>query len=82
LTVAARDLSRFVGRSPDSLSWKERLEMEGAWVAFEMYSPLTLPLRRFEAIADSAAACRRQLQERGLDPTNYEYLPFTRAEAG
>jgi hypothetical protein len=79
LTVAARDLSRFIGRSPDNLSLKERLVLDGAWVAFEIYSPLKLPLRRFDAIGDSAAECRRQLGARGLDPTEYEYLPFSGA---
>jgi hypothetical protein len=77
--VAARDLSRFLGRSPDNLSWKERLDLDGVWVAFEMYSPLKLPLRRFEAIGESAAECRRQLEARGLDPTEYEFLPLSRA---
>jgi hypothetical protein len=77
LTVAARDLSRFIGRSPDSLTWRERLELTGTWVAFELYSPLTLPLRRFEAIGHSAAECRRQLLSRGLDATNYEFVPFS-----
>jgi hypothetical protein len=75
--VAARDLSRYIGRSPDNLSWKERLEMDGVWVALEIYSPVKLPLRRFEAVGTSAAECRRQLQARGLDPTEYEYVPFT-----
>jgi hypothetical protein len=76
LTAPARDLKRFVGRSPDSLSWKERLELNGCWVAFEIYSPLTLPLRRFEAVAESSAECRRQIAARRADPTNYEYVPF------
>ncbi|HET8549834.1 MAG TPA: hypothetical protein VFL57_17615 [Bryobacteraceae bacterium] len=77
--MAARDLSRFIGRSPDNLSWKEQLELDGVWVAFEMYSPLRLPLRRFEAIGESAAECRRQLEARGADPTEYEYLPLARS---
>ena len=71
--------AKFIGRSPDNLSWRERLELEGAWVAFELYSPVTLPLRRFEAVGDSAAQCREQLKARGLNPTDYEYLPFSRA---
>jgi hypothetical protein len=74
--VAPRDLSRFIGRSPDSLTWKERLELHGTWVAFEMYSPVKLPLRRFEAVGTSAGDCRRQIEARGADPVEYEYIPF------
>jgi hypothetical protein len=77
--VAVRRVSSFIGRSPDNLSWRERIELDGVWVAFEMYSPVKLPLRRFEAIGESAAECRQQLAMRGLDPTEYEYLPLQRA---
>jgi len=39
----------------------------------EIYSPATLPLRRIEAIGDSAAECVNQLRSRGLDPENFEF---------
>ena len=42
-------------------------------MALELYSPQTLPLRRIEAIGDSAAECARQLAERGLDPRRFEF---------
>jgi hypothetical protein len=81
MAAAARaggTLERFVGRLPDTLNYDERVELDGKWVAVELYSPVTLPLRKFEAVGASAAECRRQLAARGLDPANYEYLPLTK----
>lgn len=66
------DLERYLGRSPDSLSLPERFALAGFWIALELYSPKRLPLRQIEAIADSPAACRRQLEARGLNPAGYE----------
>lgn len=68
------DLDRFVGRGGDSLTFGERQELAGKWVAIEIYSPVTLPLRVFRAVGDSAAECRRQLRDRGLDVTHFEYF--------
>jgi hypothetical protein len=45
-------------------------------VAFEVYTPEKLPLRRFEAVGDSAADCRRRLVTRGLNPSEYEFVPL------
>jgi hypothetical protein len=36
-------------------------------------TPATLPFRRIEAIGDSVADCVRTLQERGLDPSVFEF---------
>jgi hypothetical protein len=38
-----------------------------------MYSPETLPLRIMDAIGRDPLQCIRQLQHRGLDPTEFHY---------
>ncbi len=63
-----------VGRAPERLTIEERQALAGKFVAIEMYSTRTLPLRRIEAIGDSAGECIRQLTGLGLDPRNYEFL--------
>lgn len=63
----------FIGRPLESLTLAERWELVGAWVALELYSPLTLPLRTMEAVGASIEECRTQLASRGLNPSQYEY---------
>ena len=70
---AAKDPRAAIGRSPDSLTLEERLALTGKFVALEIYSPETIPLRRIEAIGDSADQCLRMLRERGLDPVHFEF---------
>jgi hypothetical protein len=72
------DLTRFNGRFPDSLSYEERLELDGKWAAFEIYSPERLPLRVLEAVGETPAECRRQLNERGLKLSRFEIVPLKR----
>jgi hypothetical protein len=62
-----------IGRNPDDLSLEERAALSGKWVALEIYSPDTLPLRRIEALGDSIGECVRMLKSRGLDPMKFEY---------
>jgi hypothetical protein len=69
----AADLIALLGRSPDSLTLQERKHIAGKWVALEVYSPRTLPLRRIEAVGDSVADCMRMLRQRGQEPTQFEY---------
>jgi len=69
-------MDRFLGRSPDGLSLKERIALARKWAAFELYTPRTLPLRVMEAIGDSPAECVRMLRGRGLDPTRFEIVPL------
>ena len=64
---------RAVGRCPDQLTLDERFELAGKYIAMEIYTPATLPLRRIEAIGDSVASCMRMLKGRGLDPARFEY---------
>ena len=62
-----------LGRVPDQLSIGERREFAGKWIAIEQYTPKTLPLRRIEAAGDSVADCVRQLREKQLPPTSFEF---------
>lgn len=70
------ELTRFIGRFPDSLNYEERAELNGKWVAFEFYSPARLPLRVIEAVGATPAECRRQLIERGFNPSGFELIPL------
>ena len=71
--TAAKDLSRALGRNPDRLTLAERQAYAGKYIALEIYSPETTPLRRIEAIGDSLADCIRNLRSRGLDPQHFEF---------
>ncbi|MCC6585192.1 MAG: hypothetical protein IT168_00610 [Bryobacterales bacterium] len=62
-----------LGREPERLSIEERRALLGRWIALQIYSPQTLPLRRIEAIGDSPADCIRQLRDRGLSPVDFEF---------
>ena len=67
------DLSNLIGREAEGLTLKERLALAGRWIALEIYTPQTLPLKRIEAIGDSAEDCARQLKARGLYPAIFEF---------
>jgi len=69
---AAKDPRQALGRNPDRLTLSERSALAGKMIALEIYTPATLPLRRIEAIGDTIEACVRMLQERGLDPRQFE----------
>jgi hypothetical protein len=70
---AVKDPQRAIGRSPDRLNLDERRALTGKYVAFEIYTPEDLPLRRIEAIGASVEECARQLVARGLDPLRFEF---------
>jgi hypothetical protein len=70
---AAKDAGRALGRNPDRLTLAERQALVGKYIALEIYSPETIPLRRIEAIGDSLAECIRTLRSRGLDPQFFEF---------
>ena len=67
-----------MGRVPDQLSLTERRELAGTWIAIEVYSPITLPLRRIAASGDSVAVCLQQLKNQGLDPAHFEFSQLKR----
>src|SRR5258708_17823230 len=64
----SKDPKQAIGRSPDRLSLDERFALTGKYVAFEIYTPGALPVRRIEAIGDSMEECVARLVARGLDP--------------
>lgn len=68
------DPKQVIGRPPERLTLEERHALQGKFIALEIYTPQTLPLRKIEAIGDSAAECIRQLRERGLDPLRFEFV--------
>ncbi len=70
---AAKDPQQAIGRAPDRLTLEERFAFVGKYVALEIYSPETTPLRRIEAIGDSPQDCISQLLARGLDPARFEF---------
>ena len=70
---AAKEAGRALGRTPDRLTLAERQALTGKYVALEIYSPETIPLRRIEAIGDSLAECVRTLRSRGLDSRHFEF---------
>ncbi len=72
-TSAAKDPSQALGRNPDRLTVEERMALAGKFIALEVYSPETLPLRRIEAIGTTMEDCVRMLQSRGLDPRQFEF---------
>lgn len=67
------DPLKAIGRSPESLPLADRVALAGKYIALEIYTPKTLPLRRIEAIGNSLSACLRMLKERGLDPGQFEF---------
>ena len=63
-----------MGRAPENLSAEERETLSGKFIALEIYTPKTLPLRTIEAVGDSTEDCIRQLAARGLDPRKFEFI--------
>ncbi|MBI3695083.1 MAG: hypothetical protein HY238_09640 [Acidobacteria bacterium] len=71
-TMNKPSVESILGRSPEELSLEERTAFAGSWIALEIYSPKTTPLRRIEAIGDSMEECIALLRRRGLEPTKFE----------
>ena len=66
-------MKSLLGRPLDSLALRDRKKLTGKWIALEIYTPETLPVRTLEAIGDSARECIEQLRERNLDPARFEF---------
>jgi hypothetical protein len=79
MATQAFDSKSYLGKEPERLTIQERLNAAGKWIALEIYSPRTLPLRRIEAIGDNVHDCVQQLGGRGLDPRVFEYQLVTPA---
>ena len=65
--------AKAIGHAPERLTLNQAIDLAGQFVALELYSPATTPLRVIEAIGESPEDCIRQLAERGLDPRHYEF---------
>jgi hypothetical protein len=71
------DLGQYIGREPERLTLDERQQLAGNWIALQIYSPATLPLKRMEAVGSSVGDCVSTLRKRGLDPRQFEYTLFS-----
>jgi hypothetical protein len=63
-----------VGKPLDGLALRDRVLLTGKWIALEIYTPQTLPLRVIEAVGESARECIEALLGRGIDPFRFEFL--------
>jgi len=70
------DTAKVIGRAPERLTLEERSRLAGYWLAFEVYTPQTQPLRRIEAVGRDVASCVEALEKRGLDPRDFEFVLF------
>ncbi len=73
----ASDQSQVIGRALESLSLDQRHALANKWIAWQVYTPQTLPLRRIEAVGETQMECIQQLAARGLDPRECE-LEFSK----
>ncbi len=69
-----RSAEQLIGASPDRLTLSEAAHYRGSWIALEIYTPETLPLRIIEAMGRSSADCILQLNGRGLNPARFEFV--------
>ncbi len=67
---------KLIGKPIGGLSLSDRWKFSGVWVALEVYTPQTLPLRIIEAAGASAPECIQQLISRGLDASRFEFVPL------
>lgn len=70
------DPAKVIGREPERLSLSEAIALAGQFVAIEVYTPESRPLRRIEAVAETPEDCIRELVSRGLDLRRYEITRF------
>jgi hypothetical protein len=72
-------LEEYLGRSAESLHRRDRERLRGMWIALELYSPKTLPMRLIEAVGRTPGECVAMLRSRGLDPRRFEMTLFPRS---
>lgn len=70
------DAQKLLGRAPADLTLEETERLRGNWIALEIYTPATMPLRRIEAVAADPAGCVAELRRRQLDPRDFEFVLF------
>jgi hypothetical protein len=66
------DPAKAVGRAPERLTLDEAIAFAGRFNPLAVYTPETRPLRRIEAIGETAEDCIRELAARGLNPARHE----------
>lgn len=71
------DTSKLIGAEIDNLSFDQHFALTGQWIALEVYTPKTRPIRRIAAVADSAADCMNAIASQGLDPAQFEFSKVT-----
>ena len=72
-TTDKPSVESILGRSPEELNLEERTTLARSWIALEVYSPKTTPLRRIEAIGDTVEECIALLQKRNLEAAKFEF---------
>jgi hypothetical protein len=65
-----------IGKPIDGLTAADRWKYAGVWVAVELYTPQSMPLRQIAAVGASAEECMAELSASGLDPTHFEFVPL------
>lgn len=70
------DFKVLVGKPVDGFSLADQWRYAGVWVALELYTPQTLPVRLIAAAGASASECIAELRSQGLDPERFEYRPL------
>ncbi len=65
-------MTELVGLAIDELSWEQKRRADGQWVAVRIYDPVSLPLRKIEAVGNSAAEVLGRVAERGEDARRFE----------
>lgn len=70
------DIKLLVGKPVDGFTLADQWRYAGVWVALELYTPQTLPMRLIAAAGASAGECIAQLRKQGLDPERFEYRPL------
>jgi hypothetical protein len=65
-------MRELIGLCLEELSLDQKRRAEGSWAAFRIYDPVTLPLRKIEAMGASAAEALSQVGRDGKDARQYE----------
>jgi hypothetical protein len=73
------NLNDALGHSPEELELGLREQLEGYWIALELYDPHRLPLRKITAVAATPAECFATLKSKGLDLAHFEVVRLTAA---
>jgi len=66
-------IENLLGRAPEQMSLEERRQWVASWIAVEIYSTKTIPLRRIQAAGKDVHECIAMLRKRGLNPANFEF---------